>query len=89
MSILPAERFTTLEYTDLLELRITQFEPDAANTLVLQCTWKMQPVTGKDVSNHFSHIALPMPANASAAKDRVVVMNQALLRLAREILAAR
>jgi uncharacterized lipoprotein YmbA len=88
-NILPVERFATLEYTDLLELRITQFEPDAANTLVFQGAWKLQPVTGKDVKSHFFRIALPMPANDSAAKYRVAVMNQALLQLAREILAAR
>jgi uncharacterized lipoprotein YmbA len=88
-NILPVERFTTLEYTDLLELRITQFEPDATHTLMLQGTWKLQPVTGKEVGSHFFRIAVPMPSNSSTAKERVSAMNQALLRLARDILAAR
>lgn len=88
-NILPVEGFTTLEYTDLLELRITQFEPDAANNMMLQGAWRLQPVTGKEVGSRFFRIALPMSADASSVKDRVTVMNQALLRLAREIAAAR
>lgn len=88
-NILPVERFTVLEYTHLLELRITQFEPDTANNMVLQGTWKLQPVTGKEVGSRFFRIVLPMPRNVSAPKDRVLMMNQALLRLAREIAAAR
>lgn len=88
-NILPVERFTVLEYTHLLELRITQFEPYTANTIVLQGTWKLQPVMGKEVGSRFFRIAVPMPSNSSTAKERVSAMNQALLRLARDILAAR
>lgn len=88
-NIQPVERFTTLEYTDLLELRVTQFEPDAENTLLLQGTWKLQPVIGNEVGSHFFRIAVPMKADPPAAKDRVAAMNQALLRLAQEIIAGR
>lgn len=84
-NILPVERFTTLEYTDLLELRITQFEADASNTIVLQGTWKMQPVSGKETSDHYFRIAVPMKSPSLMMKDRVTAMNQALARLARDI----
>jgi len=88
-NIQPVERFTTLEYTHLLELRVTQFEPDTSSTMLLQGTWKLQPVTGSEVGGRFFRIAVPMASQTSSAKDRVIAMNQALLRLAREIEAAR
>ncbi|WP_395718024.1 membrane integrity-associated transporter subunit PqiC [Prosthecobacter sp.] len=88
-NILPVERFTTLEYAHLLELRITQFEPDTDSTMVLQGTWKLQPVTGGDAASRYFRIAMPLPASSSTARDRVNAMNQALLRLAREIAAAK
>ncbi|MDZ4403451.1 PqiC family protein [Prosthecobacter sp.] len=89
MNIQPVERFSTLDYTDLLELRITQFEPDAANTMVLQGTWKLQPVTGKEATFHFFRIAVPMKSDPSVMKDRVTAMNQALVRLAHDIAAVK
>jgi uncharacterized lipoprotein YmbA len=88
-NILPVERFTTLDYTHLLEMRITQFEPDSAGTMVLQGTWKLQPVTDGEAASRYFRIAMPLPANSATARDRVSVMNQALLRLAGEIVAAR
>lgn len=88
-NIHPVERFATLDYTDLLELRITQFEPDDNNTMVLQGTWKRQPVTGAEVSSRFFRIAMPLKMTPTTAKDRVAAANQALLKLAQEILAER
>jgi len=88
MKIQPVENFSTLDYSDLLELQITHFEPDAANTMILQGTWKLQPVTGKHGRDHFFRIAVPMKGGPDVMKDRVTVMNQALVKLAREIVAA-
>jgi uncharacterized lipoprotein YmbA len=87
MNIQPVESFNTLDYTDLLELRITRFEPDASNTMVLQGTWKLQPVTGKLGRNHFFRIAVPLTSSPTVMKDRVTAMNEALVKLAREIAA--
>lgn len=89
MNIQPVERFTTLEYTHLLELRITQFEPDAKNSLMLQGSWKLQPVSGQEASDHSFRIAVPLASERADMKSRVIAMNQALLRLARDIAAAR
>jgi uncharacterized lipoprotein YmbA len=85
MNIQSVESFSTLDYTELLELRIAQFEPDAFNAMILQGTWKLQPVTGKETSNHFFRIAVPMTATPLEMKERVTAMNQALEKLAREI----
>jgi hypothetical protein len=57
--------------------------------MVLQGTWKLQPVTGGDAASRYFRIAMPLPASSSTARDRVNAMNQALLRLAREIAAAK
>lgn len=85
MNIQPVEKFVTLDYTNLLEIRITQFEPDDTNTMILQGTWKLQPVSGAESSNHFFRIIIPLGSVSIVMKSRVTAMNQALERLAREI----
>ena len=89
MNIQPVERFTTLDYTELLEVQITQFEPDATNTMLLKGTWRLQPVSGRESPNHFFHITLPMPSGTSVMKDRVTAMNEALQQLASDIAKAK
>jgi len=85
MNIQPVESFTTLDYTTLLELKIAQFEPDTASQMILQGTWKLQPVTGKETSTHFFRLLVPVPPDPSAMSARVTAMNQALEQLARQI----
>lgn len=89
MNIQPVERFATLDYSKLLELRISQFEPDATNAMVLQGTWKLQPVTGKEADSRFFRISVPIKAGSTSMTDRVEAMNQALLKLSREVAAAK
>lgn len=85
MNIQPVESFTTLDYTSLLELKIARFEPDASNQLILQGTWKLQPVTGQETSTHFFRLIVPITPTLSPMNDRVTAMNQALEQLARQI----
>lgn len=85
MNIQPVQRFTTLDYTHLLELRIAQFENDSASRMVLRGAWRLQPVTGADASEHAFRITVPLTADSTDVKSRVKAMNEALLRLAREI----
>jgi uncharacterized lipoprotein YmbA len=85
MNIQPVESFTTLDYSKLLELRITQFEPDTKNQMILQGTWKIQPVTGKESSSHFFRLIIPAPIGKPSMTDLVSSMNQELESLAREI----
>jgi uncharacterized lipoprotein YmbA len=88
LNILPVESFVTMDYDTLLEIRVSRFEPDESGALVLECTWKLQPVNGPAVN--------PRPFSAVIAdggpfiatgpqRARVVAMNEALARLAREI----
>lgn len=84
-NIKPIENFTTLDYTTLLEMQIAQFEPDDTNQMILQGTWKRQPVTGKETNNHFFRIMVPIPPSPTPMSARVTAMNQALEQLARQI----
>lgn len=85
MNIQPVQSFSTLDYTMLLELKIAQFEPDLTNQMILQGTWKIQPVTGKASSAHFFRILVPFPTAPVTINGRISAMNQALERLARQI----
>jgi len=89
MNIQPVENFITLDYTTLLEIKIARFEPDASNQLVLQGTWKLQPVSGKETRTRYFHITVPVPATPDIMTDRVTAMNQALEQLARQIASQR
>jgi len=89
MNIQPVESYTTLDYTTLLEIKITQFEPDTTNQMALQGTWKLQPVTGKETSAHYFSLHIPVLADPSAISARVTAMNQALELLARLIVRGR
>ncbi len=90
LNIQPIEAFVTLDYTTLLEIRISRFEPDATNTLILECTWKLQPVSGRLASTRsFStHIPIAPTTDSKNLAPRVTAMNEALGRLAREIAKA-
>jgi len=85
MAIRPVENFTTLDYTSLLEINITQFEPDTSNQMIFQGTWKLQPVSRVETSPHYFRFVLPLNPLPSAMGDRVTAMNQALEQLARQI----
>ncbi len=85
MNIQPVESFTSLDYTTLLELKIAQFEPDTANQMVLQGTWKLQPVTGGEAHTHYFRLLIPVPPDPTSLRARVTAMNQALEQLSRQI----
>lgn len=85
-NIQPVEHFATLDYTTLLEMNIAQFDPDDANQMILQGTWKRQPVTDKETSGHFFRITVPIPNSSAPMSARVTAMNQALEQLAQQII---
>ena len=89
MNIQPVESFTTLDYTHLLELRITEFEPDTTNQMIFQGTWKLQPVTGKETRSHFFRLVVPISMLQPPMTARVAAMNQALEQLSRQIASER
>ncbi len=87
LNIQPVENFVTLDYTSVLEIRISRFEADPSNTVVLECTWKLQPVAGAVASLHpfTSRVAVASTGEALDLSTRVTAMNEALAQLAREI----
>lgn len=85
LNIRPVENFTTLDYSSLLEMNITRFEPDDSNRMILEGTWKLQPVSGSETNTRFFHLEAPLPADSSSMADRVTAMNQTLADLARQI----
>lgn len=87
LNIQPVESFITLDYQTLLEIRIARFEPDASGALVLECTWKLQPVSGRVASTHPFRTTVPIAPAASATdlSGRITAMNEALARLARDV----
>jgi uncharacterized lipoprotein YmbA len=87
-NIQPVEHFVTLEYTSLLEIRIARFEPDVSNQMILEGTWKRQPVKGGETSNHFFRIRTSIAPSSPPIAARVNAMNMALEQLAREIAQA-
>lgn len=87
-NIQPVESFVAMEYDSLLEIRIARFESGADGALILECTWKLQPVNGPAVNPRpFRTIVTAggpfTPTGPQHA--RVAAMNEALARLAREI----
>lgn len=82
MNIQPVQRFSGLDYTHVLELRIAQFENDESGKMVLRGAWKLQPVSGQHAAEHSFRIVVPLLPDASGAKLRVQAMSQALMRLA-------
>ena len=85
MNIQPVENFITLDYATLLEIKIARFEPDTSNQLVLQGTWKLQPVSGMATRTRYFHITVPVSATPDIMTGRVTAMNQTLEQLARQI----
>lgn len=90
LNIQPVESFVTLDYQTLLEIRVSRFEPDSPGNLVLECTWKLQPVSGRVADTRPFRTNVPIspadtPKNLSG---RTAAMNEALARLAREIARA-
>lgn len=84
-NIQPVENFVSLDYATLLELRITRFEPDVSNQIILEGTWKLQPVKEGEARSHFYRIAVAISSGSPPITARVDAMSSALERLARQI----
>lgn len=84
-AILPASGFVALEYDRLVELRIERCEPGPDGSLVLEASWKLQPVTGPDIP--FRSFRAVVPTGAATAAAQVAATNEAMARLARAIAA--
>ncbi len=88
LNIQSVESFITMDYDSLLEIRIAHFEPDGSGNLVLECTWKLQPVNGPAVNPRpFRTVISSAPpfAPTGPQRARVEAMNEALARLSQVI----
>jgi uncharacterized lipoprotein YmbA len=83
LNIRPVENFTTLDYSSLLEMNITRFEPDDSGRMVLEGTWKLQSVSGGETDTRFFHHEAPLAGDSMTS--RINAMNQTLEGLARQI----
>jgi uncharacterized lipoprotein YmbA len=91
LNIQPVETFVTMDYDHLLEIRISRFEADASGELILECTWKLQPVSGRVTNPRPFQTRIPAGGDltATGTQDaRITAMNEALARLARQIARA-
>ncbi|MEO8352827.1 MAG: PqiC family protein [Chthoniobacteraceae bacterium] len=94
LNIQPVESFITPDYQKLLELRISRFEPDGSGRVILECTWKLQPLAPSRVASTRSFstsvpILRPVAlTSVEAQSGQVAAMNEALARLARDIAGA-
>lgn len=88
LNIQPVETFVTMDYNLLLEIRISRFEPDAGGALVFECTWKLQPVSGRVTNPRPFRTRIHVsgePSEVSPQNAHVSAMNEALARLSGEI----
>lgn len=88
-NIQPASNFITRDYSALVEIRIERFDPLPDGNLVLECTWKVQPIGGGDASPRAFRTAIPVTPTAEGDSDRmsarITAMNEALEQLSRTI----
>lgn len=85
LHIRPAADFIGLDYDSLLEIHISRFEPDPNGHVILDCSWKLQPLHGPTQDFHPFLTSIP-PAPPTAIPDPPIpAMNEALAQLARHI----
>jgi uncharacterized lipoprotein YmbA len=88
-NIQPAANFITRDYSALVEIRIERFDPQSDGSLLLECTWKLQPIGGGDAAPQAYRTTVPLHPSADPASGRqsgrIIAMNEALARLSRVI----
>lgn len=86
-NIQPAGNFITRDYSSLVEIRIERFDPQTDGSLLLECTWKLQPVDGKDSSPKVFRTTVPLTSGSTPGdmSARITAMNHALARLSSAI----
>ena len=66
-NIQPAANFITRDYTSLVEIRIERFDPQPDGSLLLECTWKLQPLGGGDAAPKAYRTTVPVTPSADPA----------------------
>ena len=88
-NIQPAKNFVARDYGALVEIRIERFDPLPGGNLLLECTWKTQPIGGGDAAPRAFRTEVSVVPTAddefNPMSGRIVAMNEALERLSRKI----
>jgi uncharacterized lipoprotein YmbA len=84
-NIQPSGNFITRDYTHLVEIRIERFDPVPDGSLLLECTWKLQPVGGGDAAPKAFRANIPIDSQSGPMSARITAMNEALARFSRTI----
>lgn len=89
-NVQPAANFIAQDYRKLVEIRIERFDPLPDGSVVLECTWKAQPVGGGEASMRSFNTIVPIPEGPylgmkTVKHSRIPAMNEALARLSRTI----
>ncbi|MFK7850830.1 MAG: membrane integrity-associated transporter subunit PqiC [Akkermansiaceae bacterium] len=92
IDIQPSTNFISRDYSKLVEIRIERFDPLPDGNLVLECSWKVQTIGGGDANSQTYRTVVPIenleqdPNEIySGKRERIVAMNEALLRLSKKI----
>jgi uncharacterized protein len=85
MSIQPVESFTSLEYSRLLDMRVSRFDMDDSGEMIFEGTWQLQNVKGEFSPLRFFHIEVPLYMGTITANGQVDSMSRALEILSRQI----
>lgn len=90
MNIQPIQAFIAMDYSHLLETRVSRFDADVATRMVvLECTWKLQPVTGHVSPTRSFRVEVPIDdakfSPTSGQQVRVDAMSRALAEFAATI----
>lgn len=88
-NVQPSDSFITRDYSSLVEVRIERFDPEPDGSLLLQCTWKLQPIGGGDADPKSFRTTVPVTGGSDSASGnmsgRIKAMNEALAQLSRTI----
>lgn len=88
-NIQPSTNFVARDYSALVEIRIERFDPEPDGSLLLECTWKVQPIGGGDAAPKAFRTIIPVQPSAESdfnkMSGRIVAMNNALAQLSRSI----
>lgn len=85
MRIQPVESYTSLDYSRLLEMRVSRFDVDDSGLMIFEGTWQLRNVKGESSPLHFFHIKVPPDMGTMTANVQVDSMSRALEILSRQI----
>ena len=84
-NVQPSGSFISRDYSSVVEIRIDRFDPSSASILLLECTWKIQVVEGRDPSVKSFRTEVAFEPSADPMSQRITAMNTALAQLSKEI----